>query len=88
MKIIETRKFIKSRKKLSKKLQIKLIEKIKIFKEDHFHPLLNNHWLAWNYNWLRSINITWDYRLIFRELSDWTYELVELIDIWSHSFLY
>jgi len=43
MKIIETKKFQKSRRKIPKKIQIKLIEKIKIFNKNHFHPLLNNH---------------------------------------------
>jgi mRNA-degrading endonuclease YafQ of YafQ-DinJ toxin-antitoxin module len=37
---------------------------------------------------LRSINVTWDYRIIFRKLSDNTYEIVELIKVWTHSELY
>jgi mRNA-degrading endonuclease YafQ of YafQ-DinJ toxin-antitoxin module len=36
----------------------------------------------------RSINITWDYRAIFKEYPDGTYEFVDFIDIWTHSQLY
>jgi len=88
MKIIRKKSFIKSFKKLPKKIQLKTLEKFEIFSKNPFAPELNNHKLKWNYNWFRSINITWDYRAIFRELSDWSYEFIEFVDIWTHSFLY
>jgi mRNA-degrading endonuclease YafQ of YafQ-DinJ toxin-antitoxin module len=49
---------------------------------------LNNHALNWAYKWYRSINISWDFRAIFREYPNWTYEFIEFIDIWTHSQLY
>jgi hypothetical protein len=50
---------------------------------------LNNHELNWKkYIWCRSINITWDYRAVFKELSNKNYEFVEFIYIWTHSELY
>jgi hypothetical protein len=43
---------------------------------------LRNHALTWEYLWFRSIDITWDFRSIFKEYPDWTYEFVDFIDIW------
>jgi hypothetical protein len=34
------------------------------------------------------LDVTGDLRIIFRELSDGEYELVELLDLWTHSQLY
>lgn len=88
MKIIRKKRFIKSFKKLPEKIQNKSLKKILTFQQNPFSTELNNHKLKWEHKWYRSINITWDYRIIFRELSDWSYEFVEFIDIWTHSFLY
>jgi mRNA-degrading endonuclease YafQ of YafQ-DinJ toxin-antitoxin module len=49
---------------------------------------LNNHALVWKYMWFRSINITGDFRAIFIEKSNNTYDFVEFIDIGTHSALY
>jgi mRNA-degrading endonuclease YafQ of YafQ-DinJ toxin-antitoxin module len=59
-----------------------------VFVNNPFDKILNNHALNWDYEWFRSINITWDYRVIFREYPNWTYEFVEFIDIGTHSQLY
>ena len=42
-------------------------KRISLFVEDKFHPLLNNHILHGEFEGCRSINITGDYRIIFRE---------------------
>lgn len=85
-------KYIKSYKKAFSKLdnliKIKAIERIEIFSKTPFEKILNNHTLNWKYDWYRSINITWDFRAIFREYPNWTYEFVEFIDIGTHSKLY
>ena len=83
-----SKKFKKSYKKLDSKIKEKSKIRINIFEKNPFFPDLNNHKLKWEYKWHRSINITWDYRAIFRELWDWNYEFIEFIDIWTHSFLY
>lgn len=70
------KKFIKSYEKLNRKIQ------------DKFDKSLRNHTLTWEYLWYRSIDITWDYRVIFKEYPNWTYEFVDFIDIWTHSQLY
>ena len=87
--IIQTRKsWDKSYKKLDQKIKNKVIETISIFSENPTNYILNNHKLKWLQNNLRSINVTWDYRILFVELSNNTYELVEFVDIWTHSQLY
>ena len=88
MNIFKTKRFTKSYKKLHQKIQMKFAEKLKIFIEDPSDIRLRNHSLQWEYQWLRSIDITWDYRLIFREYWENAYEYVDVIDIWTHSQLY
>lgn len=88
MKIDYVKSFLKSYKKLDLKIQKKFDEKVLIFQKDHFNILLNNHALTWKYKWFRSISITWDFRAIFKEYPNWTYEFVDFIDIWTHSELY
>lgn len=77
--------FIKSHKKLSKKIQHKVIEKIFIFEHDEFDPALNNHKLHGEYGGYRSINITSDVRAIYRKISDENYYFE---DVGTHSKLY
>jgi len=88
MKIKKTKKFIKSYNKLSEKIKLKFDRKLFIFIENPFDERLWNHWLNWKYLWFRSIDVTWDYRAIFREYPNWKYEFVDFIDIWTHSQLY
>jgi len=88
MNIKETKRYIKSYNKRAYKLKVKIFETLTKFVNDPFHKDLRNHSLKWKLKWIRSMNVTWDYRILFRELSNWTYELVELLDINSHSNLY
>jgi len=74
--------------KLNIKIQFKVDEVLTTFSKNHFDEKLNNHTFKWDFLWFRSINITWDYRIIFRELSNNTYEIVELVKVWTHSELY
>jgi len=88
MKIIYKKKFINRYKKLDKKIQKSFQDRLNIFIENPENTLLRNHKLHGNLNWYNSINITWDYRAIFREIWKWHYEFVEFTDIWTHSQLY
>lgn len=81
-------RYKKSYKKLPHSLQRKVDERLILFSKNPFNAILRNHWLRWPREGYRSVNISWDYRLIFQELSDGTYELIELVDVWSHSQLY
>lgn len=88
MKVNFKKSFNKSFEKLDKKIQIKADEKIGIFRKNPTERILKNHSLLWKFLWFRSINITWDYRAIFREYPNWTYEFVDFVDIATHSELY
>ena len=88
MQIIQHKNFEKTYKKLNIKIQEKVIKTIKIFIKNPFSKTLNNHKLKWDYIWLNSMNVTWDLRIIFRELSNWEYEIIELVKIGTHSKLY
>ncbi len=88
MKVTKIKRFIKSYNKLWLKIKSKFDKNLIIFMKNPFEKSLNNHALKWEYSWFRSINITWDYRAIFREYPNWTYEFVDFIDIWTHSELY
>ncbi|NDK08640.1 type II toxin-antitoxin system mRNA interferase toxin, RelE/StbE family [Candidatus Gracilibacteria bacterium] len=83
-----TKSYKKSFSKLDSKIKTKTIERIAIFSVNPFEKILNNHKLLGEYDGYRSINITGDYRAIFREYPDGTYEFVEFIDIGTHSKLY
>ncbi len=86
--IKRSKSFLKSYLKLTKKLQNKTDSTLITFSKNPFEKKLENHALNWEYEWCRSLNITWDYRIVFRELSDWKYEFIELLKIWTHSQLY
>lgn len=58
------------------------------FRLDVFDQQLRNHALKGKWLGFRSIDVSWDLRIIFRELSDGRYELVELVEVGSHSQLY
>ena len=72
--ISKRKKFIQNYLKLDSKIQLKFDERLKIFLKDPFDRILNNYALTWKYSWFRSINITWDYRAVFREYWENKYE--------------
>ncbi|PIR68810.1 hypothetical protein COX93_01450 [Candidatus Nomurabacteria bacterium CG_4_10_14_0_2_um_filter_30_12] len=83
--ILTTKIFDKSFKKKDKFIQKKALERIKIFTEDPFNFLLNNHALTGEYKNIRSINITGDYRVLFYYANENT---VIFSDIGTHPELY
>lgn len=76
--------FEKDYKKLPKKIQEKFKERILLFQEDQFDPVLNNHSLRGQYLGYRSINITGDLRAIFKKNGN---DII-FVAIDSHSNLY
>ncbi len=60
--------FIKDLRKSSKKVRVAFKQRLEIYLSDKYHPILNNHRLKGDYDVYRSINITGDWRAIFREL--------------------
>lgn len=83
---IEFAKFFKKHyEKLPKPIQEKARERFHIFQSNIFDPSLNNHELGGKYQHHRSINITGDYRAVYKKINENT---VEFVDIGTHSQLY
>jgi addiction module RelE/StbE family toxin len=85
MKLNFSRRFEKQRAKLIKSSKRKLSERLRLFAEDSFHPLLENHPLHGMYVGCRSINITGDRRAIFYNESP---SIVRFIAIGTHHELF
>jgi len=72
-------------KKQPASIKDKFEERVRLFREDMFEPILNNHPLEGEWLGCRSINITGDIRAIFEELGD---DHFEFVAIGTHSELY
>lgn len=83
--VITTKNFDKSFKKKDKFIQKKALERIRLFREDPFNVLLNNHALLGKYENRRSFDVTGDYRILFYYFKENT---IILSDIGTHSELY
>jgi mRNA-degrading endonuclease YafQ of YafQ-DinJ toxin-antitoxin module len=70
MRIIKHKQFDKSMKLLLPKIQHKAIASLEVFVSNPFDDNLRNHALKGKRHGFRSIDVTGDYRIIFRELSD------------------
>lgn len=81
MKVEFKKSFSKKFKKLDKVIQIKTDETINFFTKNPFDPALRNHALIGEYKGFRSIDITGDYRALFKEYPEGTYEFVDFIYI-------
>lgn len=77
--------FIKQYRRMPAALRKKCDERILLFQKDPFHPILENHPLRGTYTGYRSINITGDWRAVYRKLDDTT---VYLVTIGTHPELY
>jgi len=77
--------FIKSYRKLSAKLQSQTDERLVLFRNDPYDLVLNNHLLKGKYQGNRSINITGDFRAIFKLLDA---DLAYFVEIGTHDKLY
>ncbi|OGK24959.1 hypothetical protein A3A46_00900 [Candidatus Roizmanbacteria bacterium RIFCSPLOWO2_01_FULL_37_13] len=78
-------RFIKKLRKTPKKITVAFRERLEIFIKNKYSPILNNHQLTGQYSGLRSINITGDWRAIYKEIDKNTIYFVEL---GTHSELY
>lgn len=85
--LIKNTKFSKSYKKINEKY-IKFVDLIlaRLFIWPPFEKEYNVHELNWKYDNYYSINVTWDYRIIFG--IDKGNNTIYLYDIWTHSKLY
>ena len=85
MNIDHSRNFKKRFKKQPAWIQNKFEERVLLFQQDMYYPLLNNHALDGKWAGCRSINITGDTRAVFEEVSN---NHIEFIAIGNHSELY
>lgn len=76
MQIKYTNQFLKDYNKAPKKIQIALAKRIKIFLNNPYHVILNNHLLKGKLRQYRSINITGDWRALLKQ--EW--ELIFLLN--------
>lgn len=77
-------KFKKKFGKLPPKIREKFFIRISIFKENPFASILHNHSVEERFPDCRSINITGDYRAIYKFEND----VVIFVNIGTHSELY
>jgi len=77
--------FRKKYKKLNKKTKEKLKDRLDIFLNDQYDPILENHPLKGKYADFRSINITGDFRAIYKYKSN---EKCIFVDVDTHSNLF
>jgi addiction module RelE/StbE family toxin len=84
MNIAFHKSFKKALSKQPKNIQDKFFECLDIFVEDQFSYQLNNHALGGDFKGWRSINITGDVRVHYRELG----HSIILMNIGTHAQLY
>lgn len=85
MKIIFYRDFLKRYWKLRLAEQKRTDERMRLFQQNPFHPLLGNHALNHQYGGCRSINITGDLRAVYEEVAPQT---VHFVTLGTHTELY
>ena len=85
MKVIKYRLFEKSFKKVPAEIKVKFNEQIKIFYDNINDMRLDNHALHGKWTGHRSIKLTSDWRIIFKEVSQ---DVFVLVNIGTHSQLY
>lgn len=89
MKIRYSTKFIKQYKKTDKKIQAKTDKVILLFSKDPQDPQLRNHPLSGKYQGYRSIDVTGDWRAIYRDAIDENNDsYAYFIALGTHSQLY
>ena len=84
MEIILHPSFSKDFGKLDDKIRAKFVERRDLFIENPYHLLLNNHALSGEWAGHRSINVTGDFRAIFRPYES----LCVFVRIGTHPQLY
>ncbi len=82
---IPSKHFEKQSAKIQKGVKEALALRLRLFMEDPYNPILNNHALQGSLRHYRSFNVTGDYRVVFEPLD---HDVVRLIDVDTHPNLY
>lgn len=85
MQIDYSSNFKKRIRKLPKSIIEKFYIRLELFEKDRFNPILNNHKLHGEYEGSNSINITGDFRAIFKYINE---NYILFSDIGTHTELY
>lgn len=85
MKVLFHKNFDKNYQKLPRSVRDKFKKRLKLFIADPFNPILNNHALHGEWRDFRSINITGDFRALYKSPNE---SAVEFAVIDTHSNLY
>lgn len=85
MKVIKYKLFEKSFQKAPVEIKLSFNERIKRFYQNTTDTILDNHVLHGKYRGCRSIKITGNWRVIYKEIHN---DTVILINIGTHSQLY
>lgn len=83
--------FLKRYKKLTESQKNKFKERRNLFLRDEFNPILNNHALSGKYAGYRSINVTGDLRVLYKQsfsTNKRESNVVIFVTIDTHSNLY
>ncbi len=83
--IIQSKQFDKEFKKLPNTIKEKFLDRLDMFIIDQYNILLKRHLLRGKYYGHESINITGDYRAIFKFISP---NIFKFVRIGTHSELY
>ena len=75
MQSVNDRIFERQYKKLNQALRDKIWERLSLLVVDDLNPLLNDHKLGPPFESYRSINVTGDYRLVYKRIGQDTYYL-------------
>lgn len=85
MQVIRHSAFEKRITRLSPTIRNAFADRLELFLVDQRHPLLNNHALSGDRRGFRSINITGDWRLIYKKIDE---DTILLTEIDTHHNLY
>lgn len=85
MEFLLSSRFKKDLKRAPNKVVLAFKETIRIFESDPFDSILNNHKLHGEYADCRSVNVTGDWRLVYKKLKP---DIYHLIAIGTHNQLY
>lgn len=81
-------RFRKQYSKADKKIKTAFAQTLEIFLEDPGHPMLRNHALKEKLAGYRSIDVTEDYRAVFREFHSGERKVITFHMIGTHKDLY
>lgn len=88
VKIDYSKTFTKQLKKAPLKIKIAFRKRLELFIKEPLHPLLRNHPLTGRLSGYRSINVTGDWRALYREMEDENNKIVIFVILGTHNQLY